>query len=310
MAGINFTTDELINAVKDIITVPTSQGLFLPANFVRLMNLELHKKLVPAMKAAREDYFIRTSDSTLVAAQETYRIPTRAVGGALRDIQYLDSGGAPADFPRLEWEFLKSNPIMSGDRYFGYIFKGHEVMMRPVPSTVSGEKIRFVYERRPNNLVLAAAAGLITAINTGTRVVTVSNRPSTWTTATIFDVIAATPMFEPIADDQAITALSGNDLTFSSLPTGLAVGQWVCEAGFSPVPQLPYEGALVLAELAAVKALGAIKDAPGLKEAKAQAKDDLDYFIRLITPRNPGTPQKIVNRSGILDYSRMGRSRY
>jgi len=307
---INYTTDELISAVKDIITVPTSQALFLPANFTRLMNLELHKKLVPAIKAAREDYFIRTSDTSLVSGTDTYRIPTRAVGGALRDIQYLDASGNPAEFPRLDWEFLKSNPILSGDRYYGYIFKGHEILVKPVPANITTQKIRWVYERRPNNLVLAASAGLITAINSGTREVTVSNRPSTWTTSTIFDVIKPDPMFDPVADDQAISALTGNVLTFSSLPTGIAVGQWVCEAGFSPVPQLPYEGALVLAELAAVKALGSIKDAPGIKEAKAQAKDDLDYFIRVITPRNQGTPQRIVSRGGIFDYARIGRSRF
>lgn len=307
-SGITYTTDELINMVKDIVTIPTSQGLFLPANFVRLMNLELHKKLVPAIKRVREDYFVVTQDTDLVANQELYRIPTRAIAGVLRDISVVDANGSVRALPRIEPEVLKSNPLMSGDRYYGYLFQGGFVKYIPTLTSVNGEAIRFTYERRPSNLVLSTDAGIITDI-TGSDV-TIGNQPTNWTTATTFDILRADPMFESVGDDLTISAISSNVLTFDSLPSAAAVGMWVSQSGLTPVPQLPYEGALVLAELSAVKVLQSIKDAPGLKDAKQQAKDDLDFFISIITPRNAGTPKRINNRNGIFGWSRIGyRSR-
>jgi len=308
-SGITYTTDELINAVKDIVTVPTSQGLFLPGNFVRLMNLELHKKLIPAIKKVREDYFVVTQDTALVNGTNLYRMPSRAIGGTLRDISVLESDGVSERLlPRLSPEVLKSNSMVSGDRYYGYVFQGGFIKYIPTPANVNGEKLRMTYERRPSNLVLTTDAGRITDI-TGSDV-TLASIPSSWTTSTTFDILRADPMFESVGDDLAVTVVNGTVLTFSSLPTDAAVGMWVSQSGLTPVPQLPYEGALVLAELAAVKVLQSLKDVSGTKEAKQQAKDDLDFFISTITPRNVGAVKKLNNRGGIFQFSRLGtRSR-
>jgi hypothetical protein len=236
-------------------------------------------------------------------------MPTRAIANTLRDISVLEADGvSERKLPRIEPEVLKSNPLISGDRYYGYLFQGGNVKYIPTPVNVNGEKIRFTYERRPSNLVLSTDAGLITNISSSD--VTVSNQPTSWTTATTFDILRPDPMFESIGDDLTISTITNNVLTFDSLPSATAEGMWVVQSGLTPVPQLPYEGALVLAELAAVKVLQSIKDAPGLKDAKQQAKDDLDYFISIITPRNEGSVKKLNNRSGIFQWSRIGyRSR-
>lgn len=302
-SAINFTVDEIIDAVKDIVTVPTSQGLFLPANFVRIMNLQLHKKLTPAIKKVREEYFVTTQDTALVANQSLYRIPSRAIGGTLRDISIVDANGNAREIPRLEPELLKSNPVVSAGRYSGYLFQGGYIQIVPTPASAS-DSVRMTFERRPSNLILTSDAGKITNVSGSD--VTVNNQPSAWTTATTFDLIRGEPPFDSLGDDLTISAISSNVLTFDSLPTGAAANMWVAESGTTPVPQLPYEGALVLAEMAAVKILQAIKDAPGLKDAKEEAKEDLAQFISIITPRNTGTPKKAVNRNGIFDWSRLG----
>src|SRR4029077_16050852 len=79
-------------------------------------------------------------------------------------------------------------------------------------------KLRFITERRPGGLTLSTNCGQITAI-TG-NVITLSNVDQAWTTSTTFDIINPLPPFQSIADDVAITLISGFQITLSSVPAG------------------------------------------------------------------------------------------
>lgn len=304
---IDYTTTELISKVKRALTVPTSQQTFLPNDFIAFLTDEMHETLVPRIKAANEEFLVITKDVAIVSGTATYRIPFRAVGAALRDVVLVDSNGKEYELPNLSQSYEKSNPVDSADRFYGFMIRNNSVILKPTP-TDAAMSLRFKYERRPNNLIAEASAATITAVNTVARTITLSNQPSDWTGATLFDFLKPEPLFESLEDDVDITTVAANVITFpvGGMPSGLAIGQWVCEAEFSPIPQLPYEAHFVLVQLAAKKILMSMDHPRALEYVSANADKALDQFTRTITPRVKGSPRKIVNRSGIFDYGRLG----
>jgi hypothetical protein len=303
--SLDYTTTALVESLKRRIIVPTAQSLFTQDQFIAIMNDEMHSVLIPYIHATREEYFVRNYDVTVASSQDTYRIPSRAIGGMLRDVVLVDTNGNEVEVPYLQPEYTKSSTVMSSARLNGYYFKDDNVVLFPKPGVISTyTTLRLKYERRPNNLVSVSKASYITNINTGTNEVTVASVPTTWTSATIFDIISNNPIFSAITDDQSVVSLVGNVLTFAALPSGLALGQWVAEQNTTPVAQLPYEAHHVLAQLGAAKCLEALKDKTGLEDAKAKAKEMISDLIRIINPRVGGAAKKIVNRGGIFEYGR------
>lgn len=303
--AIDYTTTELVRSLKRRASMPTSQSTFVPADLVALMNDEMHSILLPRIKDVREEYFVTQIDQLLVSGQSEYVIPSRAAGNALRDVVFVDSNNRESPCPRLAPEDIKeTNSNFAGSALVGHILKDNKVVIIPQPNNPqSGFSVRMKFERRPNNLILESSAATIESINTLTNEVTVSNQPSAWTLATEFDIIIPDSPFVSIADDQGISNIGSNILTFDSLPDDLAVGQWVAPAGESPIPQLPYEAHHVLAQLGAVKALEILGKASEVKTAKESAGEMLRFFVSLITPRNDGSQKKIVNRNSLFGSS-------
>lgn len=304
MAGIDFTTDGLVNELKVRGTIPTSQSLFLSADLVTLMNSQMHSKVIPAILKVHEDYFVTTTDTSLVANQAAYSIPSRAIAGRLRDICLVDANGTEIELPLGRTEDNKGpRPL------FQFYFQAHQIVLVPTPTAVNGMSVRFKYERRPNNLCVTSLSGAITAINTGTNVVTLTRRPTAWDTTTLLDVTNQNPPFNPIADDQVITAVSGLTVTFSSLPSGLAVGQYVAESGLSPIPQMPYEAALVIAEFGGAVARCSLKNKAPVDADMLEAQRQLDQFLAEINPRVTGEAKRVVSQNGGI-FSASGYGEY
>ena len=99
-------------------------------------------------------------------------------------------------------------------------------------------------------------------------------------------------MFVSKGDDLTVTSIVGNVITFSTLPRvefpvlGPQVGDWVCLAMQSPIPQIPFKpGFQLLLQLSAAKCLEIHGDAQGFNVAMSQAADMKAYFISVITPR-------------------------
>lgn len=297
---IDYTTTELVADVKQRCSVPTSQNLFDEADFIRFLSSKLRDNVLPQIMSAREDFFVSsvdlTIDNTTITANE-YAIPERAVGMKLKTVVLVDAQGNEEELPRLSFEDKSLPAYVDYQRLYGYYLQGNKVRLH-LADSFTNQTLRLYYFRRPNKLVKTSEAGKITGIDTVTNVVTVDNAPTSWTTNTTFDLICGDPPFDSKGDDQAITNIAGFDITFSSLPTDLAVNDWVAEAGESPVAQIPYEAYSLLTQLGVIKVLEALKDTQGLQNAindYTQMKQD---FFTMISPRVDGQPKKVVSRSG------------
>lgn len=293
-----YTTTDLIASIKANASIPTSQNLFQAADFLRFANHEMQINLVPLVMSAREEYFVADYNHSVTANQSSYQIPTRAIGGKLRDVQFI-SGTDISSLPRLEPELISST--VNGRE--GFYLQANNVVLSPTPTVTDGT-LRLKHFRRPGTLVATSACGQITDIDSGTNSVTISSTPSTFTTGVEVDFIRNKPGFDSLAIDQAISGVSGTTISFSSLPSDLAVGDWIALATESPIPQLPVELHPVLAQAVAVKCI--LAQGKKAEAEQMRLKEMKEAALLLLTPRIDGEPRKITNQYGLLNHFRRG----
>jgi hypothetical protein len=289
-----YTTTDFLASVRLRGSIPTTTNTNNVNNTSNLLSLateELHIKLLPLIMAAREEFYVRSKDHTIVAGTASYAIPSRGTGMVLRDVQLIQ-GTSVRSLPMVDPEQVATT---SNGEVRGYYLEHNNVVLYQTPASAVGT-LRLKYFLRPGRLVATSSCAQISAIDTVTSTVTIASLPSGWTTGTVVDFVRATAPYDNPAIDQTITGTSSTSITFASLPTGLAVGDWVALAEYSPIPQIPHEFQPVLAQMTVHKVL----EAQGDREGAAQAWKDLQtiqqYALQMITPRNQGEPKKVVAR--------------
>jgi hypothetical protein len=280
--------------------IPTSSDQsWSRADLLALMTEELQTYVVPELMAVREEFFVQQYDVTTTSSL-TYRIPPRAIGAKLRQVLQGANESTLIVVQRIEpkQQYGSTFGVNFANTGFlsGYVFQNNSIKLLGNPT--AGQLLRMMYFLRPGILVEETACGLITAINTGTKTVTVSDAPTTFTNTVLYDFIRGTQGFDTLAMDQAAT-VSGTNLTFSSaLPDGLAVGDYVALATQSPIPQVPIEALPFLAQRTVVKVLEAIGD-PKLPAANASLVELKNKMVsQIVTPRDEGTMRFATNFNG------------
>lgn len=312
--AIDYTVDKtdlsLVKSVQARILMPLSDNTLDSARIIELMSEEMMSTIEPLVLAAHEEFYVQNYDQALVAGSYNYTIPVRAAFATWRDIVLVDTLGNEIAMTELPPEYVKiSYPVgaLPPMFTFGFVMNNDRITLWPPNMTIpTNYTLRMKIKRRPNHLTPYLNCGQITAINTGTKVVTLSvNGDGTWTTATTFDVIPNAPQFTSRGDDQAITAVDNtlNTVTFSALPTGIIVGDWVCPAMLSPIPQVPYDMFPLLAQRGVIKCLEALGDNQNLQVAERRYQDMAADFARTVSPRINGTRKALVNRTAGFGWS-------
>lgn len=293
MATNHYTATYLLESLKRRGMLPSTTEALSTADYLALADEELQTFVVPLLMSVREEYFVTTLDVSVASGTANYGIPARAIGGKVRFVQVNDGSGTYVPFRRIDAERAHEY-VYSGDSPAGYRMEGGNLVIVPTPSATS--TIRVSYFARPGRLVPTTEAAQITVINTGTRVVTLSATiPATFTTAELYDLVAGKPGFATLGIDLAVTAASGTSMTFTAtLPTGLAVGDYVALAGESPIPQIPVEIMPLLAQRVAFKAQEALGD-PRAAVAKAEADEMRNRLLGSLAPRDEASARYLSN---------------
>jgi hypothetical protein len=275
--------------------IPTSTATFSEEDFHAIVDEETQTYIVPLLMEVREEYLVVTQDITVTADTDEYFIPERAVAGKLRDVTLSDGNGGYKPLTRLEPENID---VITSDSsgVGGYYLQGNKIILA---GSISGT-LRVSYYQRPNRVVATTAVGEITAINTSTRVVTVSGTcPATFTTSVSYDFVKGKPGFDTLGKDFSASAVGASSVTFSStLPTGLAVGDFICIAQETPIAQVPVELHPLLAQRVAATILHAMGDAKA-KVAYELAADMEKRALKMLTPRTEGSNRYVMNRYGV-----------
>lgn len=238
------------------------------------------------MLKLNEEYFLQYKDFT-ISEGSTYRIPTRAIGSKIRDLKMVDGSN----------NYTSIDRIFEEDRGSG---KSGYYMLRnsvELSSDFTANTLRMSVFGRPSKIVETTSCGQITSINTSTFEVVVSSAPSTFVNGAVIDFVQNTNPYDLLGMDYSISSVSGTTLTFSSLPSGLAVGDWVCIATEAPVPMIPEEVHPVLVQSALVRALSSKKD-KALEVEAAVLKQMKEDVVNMLDPRVENNSVKF--RSGKL----------
>jgi len=296
---MDYTTTGLVQRVKDWAAIPTSQPAFSTATLLRFLSDELHANIAPYIQNMRSEYFIKTLTYSISTANASYLIPKSAVGGTVREIKRIDSSSNEINVRQLSINsLLTKGSIIWSDSEFAFYLEGNYVVLKNY-SDLTSESIKMYYARRPSTLVGTSACAIISAITTATNTVTCTAVPSAWTSASKVDLVQGSPPFEVFTEDASVT-VAGTDITFSSLPTGLAVGDYVTLTGESPVAQIPWEAMPMLCQATVIKILESQDDTSGLEKAVAKYKEYSKRLMDIMIPRVEGELKEITNEESFI----------
>lgn len=303
MAGANrYTTAELLVQIKQKGRIPPSQTPFDDPGLLNLAWDELSTGILRQILSTRENYYL-TSIDYAYNANSTYPIPTRAIGGALATIKIIN-GTVIYEVARSEIGEQFST-VTSPTGYYSFIIEGSNIVIQPTSSTGT---IRLYYYQRPNTLVQTTSAAQITGISGTTLSFSAGTIPSTISTSTPCDLVQDQPPFDWAAIDQTPTAVTSTTIQFSSLPSNLAIGDWVALAGQTPVPQIPVEFRNLLVQRTIVK-YNEIQGYLDKMKASQQKLEEMEKDVfELINPRVSEEQKRIVPSANVIGGYRRWRA--
>lgn len=311
-----FFTEDILSSIKARSFAPISQTTFQDSDLIILSNEELQLKLVSDIQTIREDFFLTSQTVPLVAGINGYYIPNRAVGNALRAVTWIDSNGnesAPLNRVPVDRAYLfgSSNSVPTA-----FYIQADQIILLPKPSLSSGS-IRIYFSQRPNQLVATTSCAKITAISTVSTTTTFT--VDTDLTASLLiganvDILRTQSPFMLWAQEVPITAITSTTIAVTAanisdvnavvLPT---VGDYVCPAKMSNIPQVPQEFHPVLSQMGTCRVLASLGDLNKHTAAKAELMELRKEAIKLIKNRVESAPEKVDSRGSLL--GRIG-SRY
>lgn len=277
--------------------IPSSTSTFSTADFFKVVDEETQTYIVPLLTEVREEYLVAYKDITVTAGTVEYDIPERAIAGKLRDVTLSDGNGGYTPLSRMEPENISGTMTTASGVAGSFYLRGNKIVL--IGSGTTGT-LRVSFYQRPNRVVTTSSVGEITAINTGTQTVTVSGTcPSTFTTSVSYDFVKGKPGFDTLGQDLTASAVGASSVTFSAtLPTDLAVGDFVCLAQETPISQIPVETHPLLAQRVAATIQHALGDDKAENAFKV-AYDMEKRILKLLAPRTEGSNRYVVNRYGV-----------
>jgi hypothetical protein len=295
-----YTSTETLASLKRRGMIPTSAQTLTTAEFYKIVDEETQTYIVPLLLETREEYLVAYTDVSVTASTTSVFIPERAIGGKLRDVSASDGSNSYRSLTRFEPERVDSNSTSLGG-LGGYYLEGNKIVFVGTPPSTT---LRVTYYQRPNRVVATTAVGEVTAIAGNT--ITIAAAPSTFLTTVTYDFVKGKPGFDTLGKDFAVSAAGTSMVFTSTVPTDLAVGDYICLSQETPIPQIPVELHPLLAQRVAATVLQALGD-PKAQGTYQVAADMEKRILKVLQPRTDGSARVIVNKYGVGRGSRNRR---
>lgn len=307
MAKVN-TASVLIEGIKRRASIPENQATFQAEDFLAFADEELLLGIVPNIMSLHEDYFIFEINVPLEDGKTEYEIPSRAAGNKLRDLQYKPD-------PKT---YIEMSRIGIGDRFANYndgllvdmkryYLKNNKVVVSGALSSSTGGQLCFIFYIKPSQLVLEDRIGIIQGINdlnNGQTKIVLNAMPDNFNTSIKYDVYKSESPSTILEIDMVPISINvvERSVTFNTedIPALLKIGDHLSQAGEATIPQIPNEFHAMLEQMVACRVLEAQGDTQGLQNAMQKLESMTTAGGNLIDNRVDDSPQKIVNRHGLL----------
>lgn len=283
-----FTSDRLVSQVTEKGSLAT--GDFEDQEILNLAYDCLLSEMVPFIVSLREDYLVRTKDYPVTAGQAAYAIPSRSVGMTLHDIKIVRGQSVVPVFQMSRQDITST----SQGTPKAFYKEENSVVLYPTPDRTE-DTLRLTYFIRPPALVPVAECGRIATIDTNTITIT-GTFPASWTTSNTFDIVNGTSGYEYRGTDLTALAVTTSSITLSSLPSSLAIGDYIGLAEESCFPQIPQELHQLLVQMTLAACLEAKGDREGLAIAQARTQAMMAALRTMLQDRVEGRPQRLRTR--------------
>lgn len=289
MASGAWTYDDLLTAVKAEYVNPVGSDIT-DAQLLTIAREELFSLVMPLITDTRGGYFETIYDVVSTGSRE-YTIPPRAIGNRIVNLAALDPQGNEYLVPLTDYSDPRSQAINTNTtpNPVAYI-RNNKLVLNPALTT--GYTIRMIIYLRPGDPILTTDAA--TVVSKTSTSITMSSTPAGLSTGVAFDVVSNNPPFPYWSYDKTGT-VAANVITGITVPDDVAVGDYVCLAGRSPIPQIPYELHPVLMELVASRVVGRLGDQKQKAILGASAQEKYMKAIENLKPRIVNQPMRIVN---------------
>jgi hypothetical protein len=252
------------------------------------------KRIVPPVRAVREDYWTTTTDLPITASLDYVRVPARASQSTISDAWLVRADGSTKGLARLPASRrFEQATVQTGPEPVWFVLQGDKIIMYPTP-TNSGMSLRFMYDRRPSRYVPVASCGLISAIGA----TTLTTSGGTWSATEIVDVVQAGSPFDVLLQDASSTQAAGV-FTFAAgvlTNTGIAVGDYVADAGYTCVPPLPDSLHPALTDFTSAAIMAEIGDYARAQSIRDEIGSYYEALINTLAIRVADQPPLVFNR--------------
>lgn len=284
---LRYTNSDLVDAITLAAHIPTAQVTFTPEQLLALADEETQDGILPQLLSVRENFYLTYVELPLNAEQK-YDIPERAIAMGLSDVK-IRVDNTLQNVTRIEVSELLYTHQAPGPNW-GWFVENNQVCILGNPQ--SGV-VRLYFYRWPNNLVLPTSAAEVTVINGND--VTVASLPTSFSIATPLDFIKAQPGYDLLALDETPTVINALTLTFANdtVPSRLAVGDWLSLSGTTPVPQMPREFRPLLVQRVVVRIYEIQGYLDKKKSAQEKLKEKEEALFKLINPRVAESPKRM-----------------
>lgn len=310
------TTDALVKSVKRRMALPLDQNTFDKQDIIDILNEEMDLQMVSYLLSSNQEYLVNHVEYILAEIPEndarfSFKIPDRAVGNKLRRVCMVNESGTQTPLTRIEPDKLGFFDYL-GSNNFSYYVENDMIILLEY-SLANATRIRLYYEMSPSELVEDKYGATILSLNTTTGEIVVNDIPDNFETGITYDFINANSPNKCVAIDKIPTSINttSNIMNFNptDFPTDLKVGDYICVANESIVPQIPTELHPMLAQMAAVAILEAQGDEKGIQIAAARLQKMNEGTKDIISNRVEGNNQKINNMNSPLSNSAGGNRR-
>ena len=267
--------------VKGKLFLPIQQVTFTDQQILDIAYEEMMSSVYPKIMGCREGYFSAFVD-VAISSTRRYRIPKRAIGGKIYDIQITDGGAV-----------FSLNQVHRFDiqRREGFYLDNSDIVL--TSQTRQQGTMRIVYPVRPYPFTASPATTTVASVGSGTCTASIAPGVST------ADIQQPNSPFSIIAPDCAV---SGTSLTFNS-DLNVAAGDLISKDGTTPMVPLPIEAQDLLALRTAHRILGYLGQAARQGALAEKIKDSEAYVLNLMSPRVDGE-EKVINEKELLGIQR------
>lgn len=208
------TSDDIVNVIQRRVAVPLAQETFTVDDLLDFVNSELYDSQVPTVMLVHEEFFVYRLAIPLVATQNRYAIPDRAIGLKLRDLFYQDQQGNLKKLSRINpdnQDIYQTNNLTNSTPYLFFVEGNDVVLTLPTQQGATGSLLMTFY-LRPNKLVQNENAFIVSSFS---KQLTVNNATLVaGDTLTIFDqvftAVSASPSVNEFLIDITSIATASN----------------------------------------------------------------------------------------------------